>query len=391
MLSKQGMTEKAFVADYKRELAGQFLTDSLSMEDAAAPASILTLQAIGASETRDVVLLTVSASEPADGSNEAALKTYYDTHKDTDYMRAETRNLEYVVLAQSEVDALVAKAVTDDAVTQAMTERKKTNKSEMREQLQKEQRETVMRDLSNSVEDELAAGKTMGEAFSKAGIRTEPRTLNNVSAELAKTSEDDVTRTVAEQGFGLSEGEISRLITSKKGTLLMVSAKKINSAAPKPFDEVKADVKAHLGKELAAEAARTKAQSVKEALGKSPNWQAVANDKKVPARVVSRVGRPLEGKAPLDGIPPSLQQAIFQHPVNGVAGPVTLSNGDQLLAFITATHLQSGASVASTKYEKALAKQLGQNVEAHAYQAFSEKHHVEINPAIMQTAAPEAE
>jgi len=101
-------------------------------------------------------------------------------------------------------------------------------------------------------------GRTLeGLAHLRRGFALlEAGALNNATADMAKTSEDDVTKTVAQQGFGLSEGEISHLIASKKGTLLMVSAKKINAAAPKSFDEVKADVKAHLGKELAADAAR---------------------------------------------------------------------------------------------------------------------------------------
>ncbi len=386
LLDKQRMKESTFINEFKRDIAGKFLTDSLSMEDAAAPASILTLQAIGAGETRDVVLFTIPASSNNDDANDQALTTYYDAHKDTDYLRPETRDLEYVVLTPAEIDGMVSKSITDDMVNQAMTERKKTSKTEVREQLMKEQRDDAMHDLSNSVEDELAAGKTMGDAFTKAGIHTEPHRLNNATAEMAKTSDDDVTKTVTEQGFGLSEGEISHLITSKKGTLLMVSVKKINAAAPKPFDDVKADVKAHVGKELAADAARAKASAVKKALDKSSDWQAVAADKKVAIRTVAHVGRAMEGHAPLEGISPSLQQAIFEHKVNEVAGPAPTSAGDQVLAFITATHLPqvSAATIKPGKEMQAMSKQLGENVTAHAYQAFSDKHHVEVNPKIMQ-------
>ena len=384
-LEKQRIPEKTFISDYKRELAMNFLNASLDMGDAAAPSSILALQATGAGETRDVVLITVPATDALDGTNEQALKDYYDTHKLTDYLRPETRDLEYVTLTPADVDALASKAVTEQMVTDAAAQRKNASKSEIRSELEKEQRDSVMRDLSNTVEDELAAGKSIGEAFTKAGIKAAPRTLTNTTADMAKTSNDDVTRTVIEQGFSLNEGEVSHLITSKKGALLMVSAKKINAASPKPYDEVKADVKSHLGKELALDAARTKAVAVKQALAKSPNWQAVTDEKKLPTRVVAHLGRAMEGHAPVEGVPPALQQSIFQHNVNEVAGPMTMSNGDQVLAYITAAHLPQVniADVKATKETAAMGKELGQNVEAHAYQAFSEKHPVDINPAIM--------
>ena len=393
ILQKQRLSEAAFLNDYKRDMAGKFLSDSLNMSDAIAPNSILTLEATGAGETRDVVLLTIPAADAADSGNEEAFKTYYEAHKQMDYMRPETRNLDYVVLTDEQVKALVSKSVTDEMLNQAATERKNSNKAALRAQLEKEQRDDVMHELSNTVEDELAAGKTIGEAFTKAGLRTEPHTMAAATTEMSKTSSDDITKTVVEQGFGLSEGEISHLITSKKGTLLMVSAKKVNAASPKPYEEVKADVKAHLSKELAADAARARAQGVKEALAKSANWQQVASEQKVSTRVVSHVGRAIEGHAPLNGIPPSLQQAIFEHNVNETAGPMPLSNGDQVLAFITASHVPqiSAGEVRPSKEITQMGKQLGQNVEAHAYQAFSEKHHVEMNPAIMHPTNPSEE
>ena len=44
------------------------------------------------------------------------------------------------------------------------------------------------------------------------------------------------------------------------------------------FDAVKADVASRLAKQQSLQAARTKAQAVKAALAKAPNWQAVAED-----------------------------------------------------------------------------------------------------------------
>lgn len=388
-MSRQKLNEQAFVAQLKHDIAGRFLIDSLSMQDATPPKSIVALEALAQGETRDAVLLTVPAKDALDEKNETALKAFYEENKTALYMRPETRTLEYVVLSEADIQALLNKSITDTQINDVIATNTTLSREAAREQLKKEQRDSVMHTLGNTVEDELAAGKSIGEAFSTAGISATPRTIEKATAELASTSTDDITKTVAEQGFGLSEGEISRLIRSKQGTLLMVSAKKINPASPKPYDEVKADVSSRLAKQLARDAASAKARSVKEALAKAPNWQAVAEEQKLASRVVSRLKRPVEGK-PLEGngVPPALHQAIFERNIGEVAGPFTLENGDQLLALVTQSHLPE-IDVNSPTDSKEVAKsveRLSQAVENQAFQSFTAKHKVTVNPQLLRQA-----
>lgn len=295
-LAQQHLSEAAFLEQVKREVAGRFLIDSMSMEDATPPLGVLTLEATRNGETRDAVLFTIPAKNALDEDNTTALKAYYEANKTNLYMNPETRTLDYVTLAPAQLDSLVNKGAG-------------------------ESRDVAIHELGNTIEDELAAGKTMAQAFQKANLTVTPRTLEKATPEMAKTGDDDVVHTVVQQGFTLSEGEVSRLITSKKGTLLMVAVKKITAASPKPYEEVKADVKARLAKELSAEAAKARALTVKNALGKSPNWQAVADAEKLSSHVLSNIGRP-NGKALAD-IPPALQQSLFEHAVGEVAGPLT--------------------------------------------------------------------
>lgn len=386
VLASQRLSEKAFLAQFKRDVAGRFLTDSLSMHDAVAPSSVVMLETAINNETRDAVLFTIPAHDAMDESNETALKAYYEETKEVHYLRPESRTLDYVVLTADDIDAFVANAITDAMVSEASASNPNLAKPLLRMKLKTERRDELLHGLGNSIEDELAAGKTMGEAFAKAGINTTMRTLADASASLAKTSEDDVTKTVVEQGFGLGEGEISRLISSKKGALLMVSAKKITAAAPKPYDAVKADVKARLGNKLARDAARAKAVSMKDALAKAPNWQAVAEEKKLASRVVSDISRPTESN--ISGtIPAALRQAIFERSVGEVAGPMTLENGDQLIALVTAAHVQKPSANAPGKEAARISEMLGQNVQNRAYESFSNRHKIDANPAIMRQSA----
>lgn len=374
VIESQKTTEAAFVSQIKLDIAGRFFFDSLTMNDASTPASIRALDALVQGETRDAVLLTIPASGTSKVADEAALQAFYDENKTALYLLPETRTLEYVVLTEGDLKQLVAKSTSATPLSE--------------ESARRDARDRVMLELGNTIEDELAGGKTMAEAFSKAGVTATPRTLENANAELAKTSADDIIKTVVEQGFGLSEGEISRLIRSKQGALLMVSAKKINPAAPKPFDAVKADVASRLAKEQTLDVARAKAQTVKAALAKAPNWQAVAEENNLSNRQVSRLKRPVEGKKPeSNGVPLALHQAIFERNVNEVAGPLTLENGDQVVALITASHVPAVSPTAAVEADPKASEKLSQEIENRAFQSFTTKHKVTINPGLLRPAA----
>ncbi len=361
ILERERLTEQTFITQLKNDIAGRFLTDSLDMRDALPPANLLSLESMVQGETRDAVLLTVPA-KTSGSTDEKALKEFYEENKTMAYLRPEQRVLEYVVLSKAEIDTLGS-----------------TKNGE------KISRDVAMQEFANTVEDELAAGKTMGEAFKKAGITTSIRTLNNATAEMAKTSTDDIIKTVAEQGFGLGEGEISRLISTKAGTMLMVSAKKITPAEPRPFEEVKGDVEVRLSKQLARTTAREKAVTVKAELAKAPNWEAVAQTHGLSTRAVSRVARPADGKAVVDGLPLALQQAMFERKVGEVAGPLALENGDQMLALVTQSRLpEKNAGAVSQKEVARMGDRLVQDIQSRAFESFAKSHKVVVNPAIMR-------
>ncbi len=388
-LKRENVSENVFAQQLKNDIAAKFLADSLNMDDTTAPVSVLALEAMGRGETRDAVLLTIPARDALDASNTAALKEFYEQNKESLYLQPESRALEYVVLQPSEINTLIEAAISKEMLDAAKARNPNATPTQLREQLRKEKRDEIMHTLSNTIEDELAAGKKLSEALVKAGITSTPRSLDKVTETLVKTSGDDITKTVSQQGLGMSEGEISGLISTKSGALLMVAVKAISPATPKPYDEVKADVRQRLSRQLARDAARGKAQSVKEALVKSPNWQAVAADFKLTSRVLSRIQRPLEGNATTAGLPLTLQQAIFERAVGQVAGPLMLDNDDHVVALVTQSYLPTAPSAngASSKDNARTTKKLVQDIENRAYQSFAKDHPVIINPAMMRTKA----
>lgn len=388
-LANQQISEAMFVGQIKNDIAGKFLVDSLDMTDATPPASVMALEETIAGETRDAVLITIPSKDALDENNETALKEYYEKTKNVSYMNPEKRTLEYVVLTPADIDTLAEKAITPEMIADAKAGKPEMTDALARLKLKNEQRDSVVHNLSNTVEDELAAGHSIAEAFSKAGVKSELHTLN-ATAETAKTSDDDIVKTVAEQGFGLSQGEISGLISTKKGTMLMVAAKTITPAEPKPYSEVKADVKAHLGKQLAMDATSAKAREVKNALANEPNWQAVTNKFNLPTRMVSNLTRPAQGKPGAAGMPLPLQQAIFERHVGEAAGPMTLENGDLMIAVVTESHLPKiDPANVSAKASKAKNDAFASDINNRAYQSFTAKHKVTINPAAMSRGQAE--
>lgn len=391
IVKNQGVPERIFVGQLKQEIAGKFMLDSLDMSDAPLPTSVLSLRAINQDETRDVVLITVPARDATDENNTTALKNYYEENKSLLYMRPETRTLKYVVISDADVDAITDASIRKEDLQEFMKSNPSLNEGLARMKLRAERRDSALHDLGNTVEDALAAGKSMAEAFAAAGIKSTPAELSNAAAEQAKTTKDDVIKTAIEQGFSLGQGEVSRLISTPKGTRLMVTVTAITPASPKPFDEVKAAVKASLGKQLAQDAAKAKAANVKEALVKANDWKAVVDEQKLASRVVSKVVRPSMLEKPDDSIPPALRMAVFERKVGDVAGPLTLENGDQILALVLESHLQAPDST-KLKQSKASAdagREIANTIQSRANEYFVSRFPVKVNPAVMGHSASE--
>lgn len=384
IVKNQGIPERIFLDGLKQEMAGKFMLDSLDMSDAPLPTSILSLRAISEGETRDAVLITIPARDAMDEHNMEALKKYYEENKDTRYMTPETRTLKYVVVSDADMDTITDASITKEDLAAAMKANPSLNEGLARLKLRAEHRDTALQNLSNTIEDALAAGKSMAEAFASAGIKSSTQELASVTANEARIEKDEVKKTAIEQAFSLAQGEVSRLISTPKGTRLMVSVTRVVPPSPKPFEQVTAQVKEDLGQQLAKDAAKAKAAGVKEALAKAPDWKAVASEQKLATRVVSAVERASVLEKPDSSIPPALRQALFEHKAGEVAGPLTLPNGDQMLAVVLEIHVPTADS-ARLKQSKASAsagEEINRNIQGRAYEYFVSRFPVKVNPAI---------
>lgn len=402
MLKAQQLSEKEALSQFKDEISGKFLLASMDMQDVTPPAPVRQLMRTTELETRDAWIVNVPAAAAPSEVDEAALKEFYESNKSVLFMRPESRTLEYVALKPSQIDALVDASITEQMLADAAKKQPKLSPQEVKSALRNIQRDRALHDLQGAIDDALAGGLNLAEALKKAGIDTAPHTLTNALATLAKTSTDDVTKTVAEQGFQMAEGETSGLILSKNGTPVIVRVAAVNAAEAEPYDAVAADVRQRVVEQLRRDATKARVVEVKTALnqlaGSEPKqWQSVLDRFNLTALRVTGLKRPSEGKPMENGIPSALREAAFEHQVGGVAGPLSLETGGQMLAIITSINHPAlpkedeKITPASAEEFKKLSTALSQSVEARAFAAAAERYGVKVNTQLLSADAQAGE
>lgn len=382
-LAQRQMSEATFLEELKSDIRAQAFTSSLGTETINPPAALLALEAASAAERRDAQVVTINAaSVRAEAPDAEALQAYYDRSKDTRYLAPETRTLEYVTFPASALEKHAKDHVTNDDVA-AHYEAEKSrleNEAAARTELEAQAMETVLDDVSVEIEDALAGGSSMGEAVAAAGIAAQSNRLSDITAAQAATEKNALKRGVAERGFTLEEGETSALDVTTDGQYFIVAVQSVNPAAPKPYDAVKADVTERVTKLERNRLVRAKANDVKDALA-AEDKQALAK-LGVNARDVRGIRRAETGATP--GVPALLAQAVFEHKLGGVAGPLIQDDGNALVAKVTAITHAAVAPKADPKLDAAARKQINNDVLNGYYRTLTTRYPVSINTGMLE-------
>jgi peptidyl-prolyl cis-trans isomerase D len=381
-LAQRQISEAQLLSETATELRTNFFTQSLDLESITVPEPVAALYAASAAELRTAVLVTVppASTPPAD---DKALQEYYDVNKELLYMQPQTRTLEFASFNRRALDALVEKQLTDEAL-QARYESDGSEKSfeeskaALRETLRSELADSTTSELSMQVEDNLAAGDSLGEAMKKAGLSASIATLSDVPAEGGKTP---LEKAVIAQGYQLQEGESSNLQTSEDGQYFIVTARAVHEAAAKPLASVKADVIKRVAARDQAKATRERANAVK-ALLEGDDWEAALKKEGIATRSVAGIRRAeLGGNAQ---VPAALNEAIFQHEVGGVAGPQVEENGSAVLARVSAITLPTATVKADPKLAAALSRQWQGEISQSYLRDLSARYPVRLNEPMLR-------
>lgn len=381
-LAQRQMNEATFLEELRADIRAQAFTASLGTETVNPPAALLALEAISAAERRNAQVVTItSAGLKIDAPSEDALKDYYERNKDTRYLAPETRTLEFVTFPASALEKLAAEHVSNDDVAAHYEAEKDrlASATEARKELESQAMETVLEDVSIKIEDALAGGSAMGEAVAAAGLNAQSNLLKDVTTEQAAAEKRPLNRSVIERGFALEEGETSTLDVTADGAYYLVALQAIEPASPQPYDAVKADVASRMAELERNRALRARATEVKEALG--------ADDKEALAKLgvsprdVRGIRRPAAGATP--GVPALLAQAVFEHRVGGVAGPL-MENGSAVVARVTAIEHPATAPAADAKTLEAARKQVSSEVLNGYYRTLTTRYPVKINQPLLE-------
>lgn len=386
MLAQRRMSEPVFLSDLKADIRNAAFTASLGVDDLNPPAALAALLDASSREERSVALVRIAAaSVKADTPDEDALKSYYDSKKELYYMAPETRSIEYVTFTQKDLAPLIDKQVSEAAMKERYDAEKDrfegkdfaAAKPEIEKELRAEASENVVNDLSTAIEDALAAGDSMGEAIAKAGVNASSRMLKDITA-VQYANKTGLEADVAAQGFSLEEGDTSNLETAKDGTYYMLSVKETKPSTPLPFAQVKADVAKRAQAAERASAMRMKAQEVKTAL-KADDWKDGLSKEGFSARELGNVRRSETSR-----LPAQLAQAVFEHPVGDVAGPLVQENGDVLMAKVLDISPAKAPEAGKAAIDPKTVEQMRSDMLRDYYQAMSKRYPVTINQALVK-------
>ncbi|ODS00914.1 hypothetical protein AUC68_13360 [Methyloceanibacter methanicus] len=226
------------------------------------------------------VLVPKSAAEAVGDPTEQDLKSYYDNHKQT-FTQPEYRKVGMI--------AVTPETVKDELnITEA--DLKSTYETKKDTLGQPEKRRIQQIALPNAEEAEkiaakIASGTDFVEAAKELGLSETDIDLGTVSkSELA----DEV---VAEEAFKLEKDEVSKPITGKLGSVVLIRVTEITPGKVPTFEEAKADIEQEIAKERASGAIFDMHDKVEDELASGSTLEETAGKLKLNYTVIDQVDR----------------------------------------------------------------------------------------------------
>jgi len=305
-LRESQLNETAYRQKVNKDMVRNLYMSSADLDQINLPASYLKLKSLSLGEQRRAKIITIAASSGSKAEEKDVI-AYYDEVKESLYMRPETRTVHYAVISKASIE----KATKGDTSGVAVEE------------------------LGYTVEDTVAAGKSVADALSAANLDATSHTLSNVTLEDGKNA---LESTAIAEGFKLDEGEASGLMSDNEGTYFMVTVSDIVPASPKPFESVRDDVAGRFHAEKGAEMAKEKAIDLKTKLNSDDTLEAKVKTVQAAGAQLHDsplLNRPGTATTSVKDVPDGLVRGIFSASQGDVVGPVQLASGGYALAIVS--------------------------------------------------------
>ncbi len=248
------------------------------------------------------VLVPKSAAAPVGNPTEADLKSYYDNHKQQ-FTQPEYRKVGLIAVTPETVKAELN--ITEADLKSAYEAKKDTLG-------QPERRRVQQIALPNMEEAEKVAAKIVSgtdfvQAAKDLGLSEADIDLGTV------TMKDLADPVVAEEAFKLDKDQVSKPITGKLGSVVLIRVTEITPGKIPTFEEAKAGIEKDIAKERASGAIFDMHDKVEDELASGSTLEEAAAKLKLDYQVVDQVDR--EGRKP-DGS--SMQAPALKDLLNGI-------------------------------------------------------------------------
>jgi peptidyl-prolyl cis-trans isomerase D len=280
-LEQSRLTEAGYVAARRRETARAQLTGILAANNAV-PRSLVDRLFRYQNEKRvaDIVVIADSAIKKVPEPSEAAIDAYYKKHAKT-FTAPELRGITAIVLEPAEVAASIE--VSDADLRRAYSERSA-------EFLSKERRavEQILFSDEATAKKAYAALKA-GQSFDKVAKEIAKQEAGALS--LGTVDKDGLPlKVLGEAAFKLKEGAYSAPVKSDLGWHIL-RVTKIEKTKTKPFEAVKAKLKADIQKDRAGDRMVKLTNQIEDELGSGATLEEAAKKYNLKVRKYSAVDR----------------------------------------------------------------------------------------------------
>jgi peptidyl-prolyl cis-trans isomerase D len=335
-LQNQGMSEGQYVAQRQSDIAQNQLLVSL-VAGAVPPKAMLDELHAYRAETRvaKTLLLPPTVADPVPEPDEAALKTYYEAHKD-DFLAPEYRTLILVHISREEMAKSVQ--LSDEKLQQEYEARK--------DQLAVPERRHVQQ---ISVPDEASAKTVVEKAKTEPFDAAAKEIGGAVYTDLGSVAPSGLLPELAGPAFGATDGAVVGPIESKLGeeTLgwYVLKVDKFEPGRPRTFEEAKEELRQSLTGDQAAEAVVEAANQLDDAIAGGAGLEDAAAKVGLKVQKIGSVDS--SGKAP-DGtaVAPLAGNAALLGLVFSTAEGETSAQSqlaDESLATVQVTGIQAAA------------------------------------------------
>jgi peptidyl-prolyl cis-trans isomerase D len=249
-------------------------------------------------------------------------------------------------------------------------------KEKLRETLIAEQREEEITNVSNALEDALAAGDSLDAAAKALKLEHRVDTLTGVTQK--NSFSDDTKAAALSRGFALGESENSPLEALANGKLMMVSVREITPETPKALESIAPllreryirDAHARSVAEAAREAAKALKQGKPAENGYRQNFGAIS------------LSQARAQNSEAANMPPALTQMLFTVKLGETTDAYPLANGDWAIAKVT--QIKQSTTKSEAKADTSTKRGIGGAVLSHAMRSMADRVGVHINPAFFE-------